>query len=61
VLVDMYKSQDEHKRADQAIASTQALAAELKQHYPNSDYAARAASLAYRVQQGIAVYGSDRE
>jgi len=57
----MYKGQDELKRAVQSIANTQGLADELRQRYPQSDYAARAASLAYRVQQGIAVYGSDRE
>ena len=61
VLVEMYKGQDELKRADQAAKNAQDLAEELKQHYPQSDYAARAASLAYRVEQGIAVYGSDRE
>jgi outer membrane protein assembly factor BamD (BamD/ComL family) len=61
VLVEMYKGQDELKRAVQSIANTQGLADELRQRYPQSDYAARAASLAYRVQQGIAVYGSDRE
>jgi len=60
-LVDMYKAQDEHKRSQQAAANAQGLAAELKQRFPQSDYAARAASIAYRVQQGIAVYGSDRE
>ena len=61
VLVEMYKGQDERKRADQAAANAQGLADELKQRYPQSDYAARAASLAYRVQQGIHVYASDRE
>jgi outer membrane protein assembly factor BamD (BamD/ComL family) len=61
VLVEMYKGQDDPKRAAQAIANTQGLADELKQRYPQSDYTARAASLAYRVQQGINVYVSDRE
>ena len=61
VLVEMYKGQDEPKRAQQAIANTQGLAEELKQRYPQSDFAPRAASLAYRVQQGIPVYASDRE
>jgi outer membrane protein assembly factor BamD (BamD/ComL family) len=61
VLVDMYKVEDERKRAQQAATNTQGLADELKQRYPQSDYAARAASIAYRVQQGIAVYGNDRE
>jgi outer membrane protein assembly factor BamD (BamD/ComL family) len=61
VLVEMYIVQDEKKRSDQAAASAVALAAELKQKYPQSDFAARAAAIAYRVQQQIPVYGSDRD
>lgn len=59
-LVAMYQAED-RKRAAQAAANAQGLATELMQHYPQSDYAARAISIAYRVQQGIPVYGSDRE
>jgi outer membrane protein assembly factor BamD (BamD/ComL family) len=61
VLVEMYQVQDERKRSEQAAAAAQALAGELKQRYPQTDYAARAASIAYRVQQGIPVYGNDRD
>ncbi len=61
VLVEMYQVQDDRKRSDQAAANTLGLAGELKQRYPQSDYAARAASIAYRVQQQIPVYGNDRE
>lgn len=61
VLVEMYQVQDEQKRSQQAAANAQGLAAELKQKYPQTDYAARAASIAYRVQQQIPVYGNDRE
>jgi hypothetical protein len=61
VLVDMYQVEDERKRADAAAASTQGLATELKQRFPESEYAARAASIAYRVQQKIPVYGNDRD
>ena len=61
VLVEMYTVQDEKKRSEQAAANAVGLAADLKQKYPQSDYAARAASIAYRVQQQIPVYGNDRE
>ena len=61
VLVEMYMVQEDKKRSQQAAANAQGLAAELKQRYPDSDYAARAASIAYRVQQQIPVYGNDRE
>jgi len=61
VLVDMYQVQAERKRSEQAAANTQGLAKEVQQRYPQSDYAARAASIAYRVAQGIPVYGNDRD
>lgn len=60
VLVSMYRD-DDRKRAGQATANTQALATLMKQKYPQSDYTARAASIAYRVQQDIPIYGNDRE
>jgi len=61
VLVSMYQVEDERKRSEQAAANTQGLVAELMKRYPLSDYAARAASIAYRVQQQISVYGNDRD
>ncbi len=61
VLVEMYLVQDEKKRSEAAAANVQGLADELKKRYAESDYAARAASIAYRVQQGIPVYGNDRD
>jgi len=60
VLVSMY-SEDDRKRAQQAATNTQALANLLKQKYPDSDYTARAASIAFRVQQDVPIYGNDRE
>jgi len=61
VLVEMYLVQDERKRSEAAAANVQGLANELKQRYAESDFAAKAASIAYRVQQEIPVYGNDRE
>ena len=61
VLVSMYLVEENRKRSEAAGAAAQSLAAELKQRFPESDYAARAASIAYRVQQGIPVYGNDRD
>lgn len=61
VLVEMYQVEDDRKRSEAAAANVQGLASEVKQKYPQSDYAARAASIAYRVAQGIPVYGNDRE
>lgn len=61
VAVTMYGVQDDKKRADDAAQHTQALAQMLQQRYPTSEYAARGASVAYRVAQGIPIYGSDRD
>jgi hypothetical protein len=61
VVVTMYNVQEEPKRAEAAVQRTQALAQELKDRYPKSDFAARGASIAFRVSQGIAIYGTDRD
>jgi hypothetical protein len=61
VLVEMYLVGDEKKRSDAAIGNTKALADELRSLYPKSDFAERAASIAFKVQQGIPIYGNDRD
>jgi outer membrane protein assembly factor BamD (BamD/ComL family) len=61
VLVSMYQVEDNRKRSEQAASNTQALADQMKQRYPQSDYTARAVSIAYRVAQQVPVYGNDRE
>lgn len=61
VAVTMYAVEENKKKADTAAARTQSLAQELKAKYPQSDYAARATSIAFKVQQGIAIYGTDRD
>lgn len=60
VLVSMFGEDDKH-RAQQAATNVQTLANTMKQRYPQSDYTARAASIAYRVQQDLPIYGNDRE
>jgi outer membrane protein assembly factor BamD (BamD/ComL family) len=61
VVVTMYTVQEDKKKADAAAAKTQMLAQELKAKYPQSDYAARGASVAFRVAQGIPLFGNDRD
>ena len=39
----------------------QELAARLKDKFPQSDYTARAAALVFKLDQGIPVYGIERE
>ena len=60
VLVTMYMVDDDKKNADKAAQNCQAIADQMKQKYSKSDYAARAESIAYRVKQGIPIYGTDR-
>ncbi len=61
VTVTMYTVQEDRKRAAAAAQRTQALAQELNDRYPKTDYAARGTSIAFRVAQGIAIYGTDRD
>jgi hypothetical protein len=61
VLVTMYTTEENRKKADTAAQRAHALRDQLVSRFPASDYTARAVSLVYRVEQGIAVYGSDRD
>ena len=60
-LVSMYLVEENKKKSDAAAAHTQKLAQILRANYPNSDYTARAESIAFRVAQGVPIYGNDRE
>ena len=61
VLVSMYMVDENKKKADAAAERTKSLAAEMQAEYPKSDFTARAASIAYRVAQGIPIFGNDRD
>jgi hypothetical protein len=61
VLVTMYALDENSKLSAQASKNCAAIAAQLKQQFPDSDYTARAASIAFRVSQGIPIYGNDRD
>jgi hypothetical protein len=61
VLVTMYTVDDNPKRSSAAAQACQSIADELTAKYAHSDYAARAQSIAFKVSQGIPIYGSDRD
>jgi hypothetical protein len=61
VLTDMYGADGSDKKQDDAHNHARDLAARLKDKYPQSDYAWRAAALVFRLDQGIPVYGIDRQ
>lgn len=61
VLVSMYTAEENRKKAEGAVAHAHALNDQLQAKFAATDYAARAAALVFRVDQGIAIYGSDRD
>ena len=61
VLADMFTADGNDGKSSAAKSRAHEIAARLKEKFPQSDYASRAASLVYHLDQGIAVYGIDRE
>jgi hypothetical protein len=58
-LSDIYASGGDDKKSGQAKAKAIAIAGTVESKYPQSDYAARAASLVYQLQESIPIYGTD--
>jgi hypothetical protein len=61
VLTDMYAADGSDKKADDARSHAKELAARLKEHFAQSDFAWRAGALVYKLDEGVPVYGIDRE
>jgi hypothetical protein len=61
VLVTMYQVDGEEKRSKDAVTRTIGMAEEMQKRFGGNDWAARATTVAFRVKQGISVYGSDRD
>lgn len=61
VLADMYGADGSDKKQDEAHNHARELAARLKDKFPQSDFTWRAAALVYKLDQGIPVYGIERE
>ena len=61
VLVTMYAVDENPKASAQASRNCASIAAQLQHDHPSSDFTSRAAALAFRVAQGIPIYGSDRD
>jgi outer membrane protein assembly factor BamD (BamD/ComL family) len=61
-LIEMYKSDEQQKKSDEAKNSTIALTQRIISQYPQqTDWATRAQDLLYLVQQGIPTYGNATE
>lgn len=61
VLTNMYADNNNDKKSDAAHTRARDLAARLKDKFPQSDYTARAAMLVFKLDQGIPVYGIEKE
>jgi hypothetical protein len=60
-LSDMYGADSSDKKQEEAHNRARDLAAKLKDKFPQSDYTWRAAALVYKLDQGVPVYGIDRD
>jgi hypothetical protein len=61
VLSDMYAADNNDKKSDAAHNHARDLATRLREKFPQSDYTARATMLVFKLDQGIPVYGIEKE
>jgi len=61
VLVDMFNADNSDKKADGAKARAHEFGARMKDKFPQSDYTARAQALIFKLDQGIPVYGIEKQ
>jgi hypothetical protein len=60
-LNDIYNANGDEKKAAEAKGRAVTIAGTIATKYPQSDYAARAATLVYQLQESIPIYGTDRQ
>ncbi len=60
-LHDIYTANGDDKKSEEAKTRAVTIADTIASKYPQSDYAARAASLVYQLQESIPIYGTDRQ
>ena len=61
VLTDMFAADGSDNKSSTAHNNARQLAGRLKDKFPQSDFTARAAALVFKLDEGITVYGIDRE
>ena len=61
VLSDMYSANGDDRKSSDAHKQAGTIAAQLKAHFADSDYSWRAAALVYKLDEGVPVYGIDRD
>ena len=60
-LIEIYKTENQPKKSDEAKAQAIALAQKAATQFPQSDWAARAQRLLYMIEQNIPTYGNAEE
>jgi hypothetical protein len=60
VLTDMYAADGNGRKSSDAHNQARTVAAQLKAHFPDSDFTYRAGALVYKLDEGVPVYGIDR-
>ena len=61
VLTDMYAADNNDRKSESAHNHARELAGRLREKFPQSDYTARATMLVFKLDQGIPVYGIERQ
>ena len=61
VLTDMYAADGDDRKSGDAHNQARSVAAQLKAHFSDSDYTYRAGALVYKLDEGVPVYGIDRD
>src|SRR5258706_8610431 len=57
-LIEIYKTEEQPKKSDQAKNLAISLAQQLISKYPQSDWSSRGQTLLFLVQQGVPTYGN---
>jgi outer membrane protein assembly factor BamD (BamD/ComL family) len=57
-LIEIYKTEEQPKKSEQAKDRAMALAQQLVSQYPQSDWSSRGQTLLYLVQQGVPTFGN---
>jgi outer membrane protein assembly factor BamD (BamD/ComL family) len=60
-LIEIYKTDNQQKKADESKAKAIALAQRVVSQFPQADWAARAQRLLFMIQQGVPTYGNQPE
>jgi outer membrane protein assembly factor BamD (BamD/ComL family) len=58
-LIEIYRTEEQKKKIDQAKNAAMSLAQQLVSKYPQSDWSSRGQMLLYLVQQGVPTYGNE--